>query len=171
VSARTVAVGYLVDEDRLAADTSVPLGTDPNARERVEAYLMSCGSVKRDAETAWVFGRRMVSEQFVLVEFGDPDDPATVCLLTETGHLLFDRGGPLVENEYVAALLAGYFEFHDGVYQLHAEPVGGIDALRATRDELVAAGLVDEGGDGQGPFADALSTFATELDEAILAAQ
>jgi hypothetical protein len=169
VSTRTVAVGHLVDEDRLAADTEVPVGADPSARERVRTYLMSAGAVRRDADTAWPFGRRLVTDQCFLVEFGDTDEPATLCLLTDTGHLLFDRGGPILENEYAAAFLGGYFEFHDGVYQLHAEPVGGIDALRAARDELAAVGLVDADGTGRGPFADAVSRLAEELDAAIVA--
>jgi hypothetical protein len=87
--------------------------------------------------------------------------------LTDTGHLLIDRGGPLLSNEYAAAFLGGYFEFHDGAFELHAQPVGGIDALRAARDELAAVGLVDEGGTGRGPFEDGLSRLAAGLDDAI----
>jgi len=104
----------------------------------------------------------------VFIEFRTPDRHlVTACLLVDTGHLLLDRGGPLLASEYVAALLGDYRQFHDGAFELHAEPVGGIDALRAVRDELGEAGLVDEGGDGKGPFAEGLSRAATGLDDAI----
>ncbi|MFB6179310.1 MAG: hypothetical protein ABEI77_06255 [Halorientalis sp.] len=168
MSGRTVALGHLVDEDRRCTDQSTPLSTDADACERVRTYLVSAGSVRGAEETTWVFGRRLVDERFVLMEFGDRDGQlATVCLLAETGHLFFDRGGPLLANEYVAALLGGYLEFHDGEFELHAEPLGGIDALRAARDEFVETGLVDDAGDGKGPFADGLSRLARGLDAAI----
>ncbi|WP_136718190.1 hypothetical protein [Halorientalis salina] len=165
---RTVALGHLVDEDRRCTGGSRPLSMDGEACERVRTYLVSAGSVRGVEETTWVFGRRVVDERFVLLEFGAPEDQsATVCFLTDTGHLCFDRGGPLLGNEYVAALLGGYLRFHDGDFELHAEPVGGVDALRAARDELAETGLVDEAGDGEGPFADGLSRLATELDDEI----
>lgn len=168
MTARTVALGHLVDEDRRCTDDSVPLSTDTDACERVRTYLVSAGSVRGTEATTWVFGRRVVDERFVLVEFGNPgDNTATACLLADTGHLLFDRGGPLLSNEYVAALLGGYLQFHDGEFELHAEPIGGIDALRAARDELTATGLIDEAGDGIGPFADGLSRLASGIDDAI----
>ncbi|MFD1587115.1 hypothetical protein ACFR9U_08970 [Halorientalis brevis] len=168
MTTRSVALGHLVDEDRRCTADSVSLSTDADACERVRTYLVTAGSVRGSEATTWVFGRRAVDEQFVLVEFGARDDPAaTACLLTDTGHLLFDRGGPLVANEYVAALLGGYIQFHDGEFELHAEPIGGIDALRAARDELTGTGLVDDAGEGKGPFADGLSRLATGLDDAI----
>lgn len=168
MTTRTVALGHLVDEDRRCTTESVPLSTDAEACERVRTYLVSAGSVRGSEATTWVFGRRAVDEQFVIVEFGTRENrAATACLLTDTGHLLFDRGGPLVSNEYVAALLGGYLQFHDGEFELHAEPIGGIDALRAARDELTATGLVDDTGEASGPFADGLSRLATGLDDAI----
>ena len=168
MTGRTAAFGHLVDENRRCTDASSPLSMDAEACERVRTYLVSAGSVRGVEERTWVFGRCVVDERFVLMEFGDRDGQlATVCLLTETGHLLLDRGGPLLANEYAAALLGGYLEFHEGAFELHAEPVGGIDALRATRDELAETGLVDDAGDGKGPFADGLSRLATGLEDAI----
>lgn len=168
MTGRTVALGELRDENRRRAADSVPLSADADACERVRTYLVSAGSVRRTETTTWVFGRRVVDEQFMLVEFGDREEPAaTACLLADTGHLLFDRGGPLLSNEYVAAFLGGYFEFHDGEFELHAEPLGGVERLRTAREELDAAGLVDESGDGKGPFAEGLSRLATGLDDAI----
>lgn len=163
-----IAVGELVDERRRGSpDGPLTVADDEDARERVRSYLVRAGCVRHDPETVWRFGRRVVGEAFLITEFGtsEGDDGVTLCLLPESGTVLFDRGGPLLENEYVAAFLDGYFEFYGGEYELHAQPFESAARLEDAVSELEAQGLV--GGGAAGPFGSAFDRLSTGLDDRI----
>lgn len=157
-----VAACRLVDERRHGDDVGTTPAADADARERIQRYVMRAGSVRRDPETAWVFGRRQLDERFMLFEFGGREEQATLCLLPVQGILLADRGGSLLENEFVAAFLGGYYDHHDGAFELHVQPLDD-EGIGEARGALVRTGLTTEEGDGRGPFADALGHIAAEL--------
>jgi hypothetical protein len=158
-----IAAGQLLDEDSDGVTHAV--AEDADARQRVQSYLMRTGMVRPDPETTWAFGRRQVDEGYLVADLGgrDREEPATVCLLAAEGVLAVDRGGPLLENDVVSALLGGYYDQHGGSFQLHAEPFPDEAAVADARDSLTEAGLVDDG-EGRGPFADALTRLADGLD-------
>jgi hypothetical protein len=151
-----VAAATLVDEPDTGEEDEVPASRD--TRNRVRTYLVRAGSVRRDTGTVWAFGRRQLGDRYCLVEFG-PETKAVVCFLPAEGVLLVDRGGPTPENEFVAALLGGYDEYHDGEFELRARPVTAPEASGACA-ALAAAGLTTDDGEGCGPFADALGRIA-----------
>lgn len=157
-----VAACRLVDEHRHGDDVGTITAADADVRERIQRYIVRAGSVRRDPETAWVFGRRQMDEQFFLFEFGSREEQATLCLLPDQGILLADRGGSLFENEFVAAFLGGYYNHHDGAFELHAQPLDD-EGIGEACAALVRTGLTTEEGDGRGPFADALGHIAAEL--------
>ncbi|MDG5775746.1 hypothetical protein VB773_16990 [Haloarculaceae archaeon H-GB2-1] len=160
-----IAVGELVDEPLRNGESSdrLALAETAAARERVQSYLMATGSICCDGETVWHFGRRVVNEGFVVTELSTDERDVTLCLLPAQGTVLFDRGGPLLENDCVAAFLSGYLEFHEGSFELHAQPFGERRPLAALVEALEAAGLIHD--PVSGPFADAFGRFEQGLDD------
>ncbi|MFT4921606.1 MAG: hypothetical protein ACI8XM_000809 [Haloarculaceae archaeon] len=157
-----VAAGRLVDEPRTDEGEGVPVAESTESQERLQTYLVRAGSVRRDPDTAWAFGRRHLDARYCLATVGGSDETATLCLLPAEGTLLVDRGGPLLENEFVAAVLGGYFEHYDGNFELHAQPLDR-EEVNATCARLADVGLTTADGEGRGPFDDALGRIATGL--------